>query len=118
MAVGVFNSYLPHTLAPIDPSYGRIRMNKTSWGTNENGVRSSTGVVELNLHTCGEEEIGLSGHDHKFWPINKAQENMFNDYFHLYLCPDQSDLEIYGQLGMDRAQVIYIDIVKCSGDQI
>ena len=71
-AVGVLDPFNPDTYKPLDPTFGRIRVTKTDWGINENGVYSLNN--ELETHICSSEELGLSGTNHKMWPINKSQE--------------------------------------------
>ena len=70
LAVAV-NFYLNSiTNQTIDPSYGRLKFTKIAYGQNENGEFFSS-INELETHACGEEELGLSGDDHKFWPIRE-----------------------------------------------
>ena len=72
-AVGVLNPFNPDTFKPLDPTFGRIKVTKTDWGFDENGVFSRNDY-ELETHKCSAEELGLSGNNHKMWPIKKDQE--------------------------------------------
>ena len=64
---------------------------------------------------CSSEELGLSGVDHKFWPVNKENEEALKSFENLYLCLDQSDWQIQGGLGSPTSSIINIDIIKCKG---
>ena len=66
-AVGVFKPSIP---GQIDPTYGKIKYSSSLWGANENGEFSFIDT-ELKTHACSAEELGISGEDHKFWPIYK-----------------------------------------------
>lgn len=58
--------------------------------------------------------MGLTGRDHKFWPINASQENLINNFHNLYHCIDHTaDLKIYGGLNSEKARLLQADIVKC-----
>ena len=69
-AIGVLNPFSPDTFNPLDPTFGRIKVTKHDWGFDENGVFKRTDS-ELETHMCSSEELGLSGTNHKMWPINK-----------------------------------------------
>ena len=73
VAVAIYNPFDPSTHKHIDPAYGRIRVRKTKWERVEAGVYYPH-FEELTTHNCSSEELGFSCDDHKFWPINKANE--------------------------------------------
>ena len=48
----------------------------------------------LESHVCSAEELGLSGRDHKFWPVSRSQETFLKAAKDQLLCVDQSDLSL------------------------
>ena len=66
---------------------------KFEWWLNQDGKFDST-LFELESHACSDEELGLSGDNHKLWPINKSQESRLKAFSKHYICPDQSKLEL------------------------
>ena len=68
LAVGVYNPYAPSTYQSLDLTYGRVRFTK--WKKFESDAGGSKLIItEIPSHTCSSEELGLSGHDHKFFSI-------------------------------------------------
>ena len=106
LAVAVYSIYDSTTHQLLDPSYGKIRFSKIQW---ENGEKEGFKYFfkTLESHICSEEELGLSGHNHKFWPIKKSQKNMISPNTDFFLCFDPYDLEIYGSsFGSGKGQNI------------
>ena len=82
-------------LGIIDPSYARLRFMKYEFFLSEDG-EPTFAWYELESHQCTQEELGLSGTDHKFWPPKKSQENILQNFGSSFLCLNQSDLRIQG----------------------
>ena len=64
---------------------------------------------------CSEEELGLSGNGQKFWPIVESQQKYFNTFSEVFLCADQTKLELLGNVDTSTGKSVFIDIVKCTG---
>ena len=64
---------------------------KLWWEQLENGEIDYS-ETEIETHFCSSEELGLSGTDHSFWPINEAQKSFMNASKSKFICVDPSDL--------------------------
>ena len=47
---------------------------------------------------------------------NSREENTIKSLQDILLCPDQSELSVYGNLGATQGQVITVDLLKCTPD--
>ena len=73
-------------------------------------------IKEIKNHACTREEIGLSGSDPKFWPINESQVNALDAFHSLYRCADDlSNFRLYGNIKTEKARMLQVDVVKCTG---
>ena len=75
-AVGIIDPFDPLTLKPVDPTFGRIKVTKSSWGVGEDGALFFSSP-EIETHLCSSDELGQPGTNHKIWPINKSQQYAF-----------------------------------------
>ena len=117
VAVAVLDAFDSSASQTIDPTYGSIKFVSFGWGVDEDG-RSSSFFEELSSHTCSPEELGLTGHDHKFWPINLQQDELIQTLNSNLLCLDQ-DVEISGTYFTTFGKSLVVDVVKCTdSDQI
>ena len=57
----------------IDPLYGRVRILQSAWYFQEESGDMMETHEEIETHRCTLEELGLSGNDSKFMPINEQQ---------------------------------------------
>ena len=76
IAAAVFNTQVPETIEPLDPTYGRLRFTKKQFSILEETGLTTLNLAELKTHICTEEELGLTevggdNNSHKFWPINR-----------------------------------------------
>ena len=115
IAVAVYNILEPEpgTEDLIDPSYGKIKFSLLKYGKDENGLRGRE-YTELETHICTPEELGLSGHDHKFSPISTSYENVMRDNKDSFVCVDSFDLAVRGGKSSEQGQQILVDVVKCT----
>ena len=93
IAAMVVNPFNPATHQLIDPSFGRIKFSRSHWRVNEQG-KFQLDFTELESHVCTSEELGLSGSNSAFWPINEKQEDYVKNFKHMYLCVDPSGLAV------------------------
>ena len=70
IAIAIASPFHPDYRKPIDPSYGKIIFQKIDWGRDEQGQFYARDY-DIASHVCTSEELGLSGSNHKFWPINE-----------------------------------------------
>lgn len=82
----------------IDPSYGRIRFQKFRASRDGKGGFINE-IEEIESHQCSREELGVSGNDQKFWPINEGLTNEILKFIHLFACVDPDELEVSGGQG-------------------
>ena len=76
-------------------SDAKIQFVYDFWDLTESGdVVYSDYIIES--HACSEEELGLTGDNSKFMPIQDTSKNFVNVYKKKFQCIDQDDLEIYG----------------------
>lgn len=99
IAVAVYGQFDFEAPEHIDPAYGRIRFLLAQWKIKEYGNIDSWGYKELESHVCSHEELGLTGTDHRFWPIKKSQQEALKFAKNLYLCVDPADLVVQGRTG-------------------
>ena len=79
----------------VSPEYAKIQFVYDYWDLTESGdVVYSDYIIES--HACSEEELGLTGDNSKFMPIQDTSKNFVNVYKKKFQCIDQDDLEIYG----------------------
>ena len=100
----------------LDRSYGQVRFQKFSWGPNDKG-EFETKRSNIQTHKCTEEEIGIPANNAKakFWPIAQSQEIIHGAAKHLFVCVDPEEMVVQGGYDKQVAQIIYIDVVKCTG---
>ena len=115
IAVAVVNPFNMRPDPIIDPTYGRLRFSKMRWWPDGNDGFSYE-WTELGSHPCSAEELGLSGTEHKFWPMVDSKRSTLEQFQRYSSCVDVDELEVYGTIGSVEGQVIDVDIVKCMGD--
>ena len=76
VAVSLFNAQNSQFTVELDPSYGRIRFQILEWGTTKSGKQFRSNK-EIDSHICSLEELGLTGTDPKFMPVNKHNFRLF-----------------------------------------
>ena len=111
-AVAIMNPFDPNTYKLIDPAYGRIRFRKREGGPTADGGFFMENV-EIESHPCTTEELGLTGTDHKIWPVNSLQKPAVEAFKHMFICVDQADLVVMGRLDTIQASLIQADFIKC-----
>lgn len=103
------------SVGPIDPTYGRLVFNKFNIGLGDNG-NVAYESKELASHLCSSEELGLSGTEHKFWPIKPQKKKALELLKDSLMCLDSdADLKIQGDVDSEKNQIIQVNVRKCTG---
>ena len=92
----------------------RLRIRKSKRRIEE-GILWKSEMIET--HKCSSEELGFSGSNHKFWPVNTNYERFVEPYQNIFECVDPSNLAVQGNDGTISGQAIFIDLVKCDKGQ-
>ena len=74
--MAVYSPWDTRTHQPIDPSYGRLRFKKATWGQDSHGDYQYI-IDEIKSHPCTDEDFETN-----FWPMtNELQDEEIKEFF-------------------------------------
>lgn len=73
-------------------------------------------MKDLETHVCTEEELGLKGaHLSKFKPIHKSSYDYVKLYQEKFVCLNEQDLQISGNVNSKKAKRLQVTLKRCHG---
>lgn len=95
IAVGVIDEQ-EKVYGQIDPSYGKIEFKAFAYGVDRAKNELLTNEVKIESHACSEEELGLSGSNTQFFPIQESQRQLLSLNWGVLRCADKTELQLQG----------------------
>ena len=87
----------------IDPRIGELVFTHYKWGEDSDGKKFS-GRYLLPSHRCSEEELGREGPEKaNIFPVAETFQRDFEQFSNNFICPDQQDIDIFGDYNTQRA---------------
>ena len=93
-AIGLFSRRADDVV--LDDSYFSFELEMQRDYFNESGGRDKE-TKQFSLHKCTEEELGVTGTNSKFYPINESDKIQVEKHLSSFYCiDDYESLLIYG----------------------
>ena len=103
-----FTAYDGETESILDPSYGEIAFKHMSWGEDPEDGSFFVKREKKKEHVCSREELGLTENkeETRFMPIVPSHRTYLDIYQKKFICLDEEDLFVYGDVNSDKGSVV------------